>query len=151
MHENGGAAMKEDEQQRISRLVDAYFRSVISLDLDLASSVWLTSADVSFIHPRGHERGWDQIRRNFYEATMGTLFSERTLKAVTPVKVRQFGSDAALVEFDWDFVAKRVDNGELLHTTGRESQVFAKVPDLGWRLVHVHYSGPAITGTGQGF
>jgi hypothetical protein len=39
----------------------------------------------------------------------------------------------------------------LLHTTGRESQVIAKVPDLGWRLVHVHYSGPAITGTGQGF
>jgi hypothetical protein len=91
MHENGGAAMKEDEQQRISRLVDAYFRSVISLDLDLASSVWLTSADVSFIHPRGHERGWDQIRRNFYEANMGTLFSERTLKAVTPVKFANLG------------------------------------------------------------
>jgi hypothetical protein len=67
------------------------------------------------------------------------------------VKVRQFGPDAALVEFDWEFVAKRADNGELLHTTGRESQVIAKVPDLGWRLVHVHYSGPAITGTGQGF
>jgi hypothetical protein len=26
--------MKEDERQRISRLVDAYFRSVISLDLE---------------------------------------------------------------------------------------------------------------------
>ena len=81
---------------------------------------------------------------------MGAHFSERTLKPVGPVKIRQFGPDAAIVEFDWDFVAKRIDNGELLHTTGRESQVFAKLPELGWRLVHVHYSGAATAGAGQG-
>ena len=141
----------EQDEACIAGLVDAYFRSVISLDLDLASSVWLTSPDVSFVHPRGHERGWDEVVRNFYVATMGAHFSERTLKPVGPVKIRQFGPDTAVVEFDWDFVAKRAENGELLHTTGRESQVFARLPGLGWRLVHVHYSGPAIKGANQGF
>jgi hypothetical protein len=141
----------EQDEVHIAGLVDAYFRSVISLNLDLASSVWLTSPDVSFIHPRGHGRGWDEVVRNFYLATTGAHFSERTLKPVGPVKIHQFGSNAAVAEFDWDFVAKRADNGELLHTMGRESKVFAKMPGLGWRLVHVHYSGSAITGASRGF
>jgi hypothetical protein len=59
------------------------------------------------------------------------IFTERTLTPVGSVKIRQFGPDAAVAEFDWDFVAKRADNGELLHTTGRESEVFAKLPELG--------------------
>ena len=143
----------EQDEAGIAKLVEEYFRSVmdLDLDLDLASSVWLTSPDVSFIHPRGHERGWDEVVRNFYRATMGAHFSERSLKPVGPVKIHQFGPEAAVAEFDWEFVAKRADNGGLLHTTGRESQVFAKLPELGWRLVHVHYSGPAIGGAGQGF
>jgi hypothetical protein len=141
----------EQDEAGIAKLVEDYFRSVIDLDLDLASSVWLTSPDVSFIHPRGYERGWDEVVRNFYRATMGAHFSERSLKPVGPVKIHQFGPEAAVAEFDWEFVAKRADNGELLHTTGRESQVFVKLPKLGWRLVHVHYSGPAIGGAGQGF
>jgi hypothetical protein len=141
----------EQDEAGIAKLVEDYFRSVIDLDLDLASSGWLTSPDVSFIHPRGHERGWDEVVRNFYRATMGAHFSERSLKPVGPVNIRQFGPEAAVAEFDWEFVANRADNGELLHTTGRESQVFAKLPELGWRLVHVHYSGPAIGGAGQGF
>lgn len=141
----------EQDEARIAELVDAYFRSVMKLDLDLASSVWLTSPRISFIHPRGHERGWDEIKENFYEKTMRAHFSKRTLKAITPIEVRRFASDTAVVEFDWDFVAKRADNGELLHTTGRESQVYTKLADLGWRLVHVHYSGPPTTAAGQGF
>ena len=141
----------EQHEARIAELVDAYFRSVMELDLDLASSVWLTSPDISFIHPRGHEHGWDEIKENFYERTMRAHFSRRTLKAITPIEVRRFASDTAVVEFGWDFVAKRVDNGELLHKTGRESQVYAKLADLGWRLVHVHYSGLPTTAAGQGF
>jgi hypothetical protein len=82
---------------------------------------------------------------------MGAHFSERTLKPVGTVKIRKFAPDAAITEFDWAFVARRADNGELLHTIGRESQVFAKLPELGWRLVHVHYSGLPTTAAGQGF
>ena len=49
-----------------------------------------------------------------------------------------------MVEFEWDFVATVRADGSLRHTTGRESQVYVKRPE-GWRLVHVHYSGPATT------
>ena len=56
----------------------------------------------------------------------------------------QLYGDAAVVEFEWDFVATVRADGSLRHTTGRESQVYVKRPE-GWRLVHVHYSGPATT------
>ncbi|MBJ5871423.1 DUF3225 domain-containing protein, partial [Salmonella enterica subsp. enterica serovar Derby] len=26
-----------------------------------------------------------------------------------------------------------------------------KIPNTGWRIVHVHYSGPAKTGVGEGY
>jgi hypothetical protein len=48
-------------------------------DIKLASEIWCTSEEASFIHPRGHERGWEQVKRNFYEGTMGARFSERKL------------------------------------------------------------------------
>ncbi len=59
--------------------------------------------------------------------------------------------NAAVAEFDWHFTAVRRDNGQTQHTTGRESQVWAKIPNTGWRIVHVHYSGPAKTGVGEGY
>jgi len=33
----------------------------------------LNSPDVSFINPAGHEHGWEEIKRNFYEKTMEAL------------------------------------------------------------------------------
>ena len=44
--------------------------------------LWLTSQDATFIHPRGHERGWGEIQRNFYEGTMGAFFTERKLVTI---------------------------------------------------------------------
>jgi len=55
------------------------------------------------------------------------------------------------VEFDWDFVAILRSDGMVVHTTGRESQVYVNLPGKGWRLVHVHYSGPAVKEPGSGF
>jgi hypothetical protein len=54
-------------------------------------------------------------------------------------------------EFNWDFVAALRANGQTIHNTGRESQVYIRTPEKGWRLVHVHYSGPPIGGPSQGF
>ena len=56
-----------------------------------------------------------------------------------------------MVEFDWDFVATMRADGTAVHTTGRESQVYVNLPAKGWRLVHVHYSGPPVKGPGEGF
>lgn len=86
----------------------------------------------------------------FYGKTMGETFTKRTLKVVGDVNTQIYGN-AAVVEFNWDFVAELRNNGQSLHTTGRESRVYVKLPGKGWRLVHDHYSGPPVTGAGQGF
>ncbi|UWZ86149.1 YybH family protein [Occallatibacter riparius] len=74
---------------------------------------------------------------------MGQTFSKRSLKASAEPVIHVYG-DAAVAEFDWDFHATLRKDGSPVHTTGRESQFYVKFPDKGWRLVHVHYSGPAV-------
>ena len=96
-----------------------------------------------FISPVGHDRGWDQIADDIYVKLMGQTFSKRHLTAKAEPVIHVYG-DAAVAEFDWDFVATLRSNGSQVHTTGRESQVYIRFPDKGWRLVHVHYSGPAV-------
>jgi hypothetical protein len=134
----------------VRRLVDTYVQSIVDADVRLGATVWSPTPEVSFIEPRGTERGWEQISAVFYEKTMGETFTKRTLKVVGGVNIQEYGN-AAVVEFNWDFVAVLRDNGQTIHTTGRESQVYVNLPNQGWRLVHVHYSGPPIGGAGQGF
>ena len=132
------------EKQQLLDTVDLYRRSIIHADdPSLAEQVWADTPDVSFTHPRGHASGWQANRRNFYGKTMGETFSKRELTLVGTPVIQLYG-DAAVVEFEWDFVATVRADGSLRHTTGRESQVYVKRPE-GWRLVHVHYSGPATT------
>jgi len=108
-----------------------------------SATIWLTTPDASFISPVGHERGWDQVADDIYVKLMGQTFSKRHLAAQAEPVIHVYGN-AAVAEFDWDFVATLRSNGSPVHTTGRESQVYIKFPDKGWRLVHVHYSGPAV-------
>ena len=42
-------------------LVGKYVQSVDDADTTLAGEIWLRSPHVSFIHPRGHEVGWETI------------------------------------------------------------------------------------------
>jgi hypothetical protein len=81
---------------------------------------------------------------------MAETFTKRTPKVVGGVNIQVYGN-AAVVEFNWDFSAVFRTNGQALHTTGRKSQVYLNLPNQGWRLVHVHYSGPPMAGPGQGF
>jgi ketosteroid isomerase-like protein len=134
----------------VRRLVDIYVQSIIGADLKLGATVWSPTSDVSFIEPRGNEQGWDQIADVFYTKTMGGMFTKRTLKVVGDVNIQVYGS-AAVGTFDWDFVAVLRSNGQTIHTTGRETQVYANLPDKGWKLVHVHYSGPPMGGPSQEF
>ena len=60
-----------DTTSDIRKGIAAYARSIDTLNIDLARALWLDVPSVSFIHPRGHERGWGEIEQNFYRATMG--------------------------------------------------------------------------------
>jgi ketosteroid isomerase-like protein len=136
------------DESEIREMISAYARSVDEADTTLASQVWLDSPDVSFIHPLGHEHGFEQIKQNVYRHLMGDTFSERKL-IPREISVHVYGN-SAWAEFYWDFVAKFRKDGSSITTHGRETQVYQKMPD-GWRLVHVHYSGMPATDERKGF
>lgn len=141
-------AGSDPEVAEITALITRYAQSADAADTKLASEIWANTADVSFIHPLGHERGWEAVKTNVYTKLMGETFSERKL-AVKDIVVHAY-PDAAWAEFYWDFAAKLRSDGTTLTTHGRESQVYQKI-DGRWRLVHVHYSGMPATGESQGF
>ena len=122
----------------INGLITKYAQSIDAADTKLASEIWAPSADVSFIHPLGHEHGWEAVKTNVYTKLMGETFSERKL-AIKDIVVHAY-ADTAWAEFYWDFVGRLRSDGNTLMTHGRESQVYRKT-DGRWRLVHVHYSG----------
>jgi len=124
--------------EEINGLIAKYVKSVSDADTDLASQIWWNSPEASFIHPLGHEHGFEQIKENVYKRLMGGMFSERKLSG-HDITVQVLG-DCAVAEFYWDFVAKLRKDGSPITTHGRETQVYRKMQD-GWRLVHVHYSG----------
>lgn len=128
---------------QIRALIDQYTQSIDAADTAIGAQVWLTTPEASFIHPLGEQSGWDQIAADVYGKLMGQTFSKRSLTLAGEPAIHVFG-DAAVAEFHWDFVATLRSNGSEVHTKGRESQVYVRLPDRGWRLVHVHYSGPAM-------
>jgi ketosteroid isomerase-like protein len=134
-------AQQPADRQQIQEIIEKYAQSIDAADTDLAGQIWSQSPDVSFIHPRGHERGFDQVKQNFYVRTMGDAFSERKLR-VKDIAIHMYG-DAAWAEFYWDFAAKLKKDGASLNTMGRETQIYRKERG-GWRLVHVHYSGMPV-------
>ena len=138
---------QENDKRQIGLLIEKYARSVSQADTNLAAEIWSTNEEVSFIHPKGHEHGWDQVRTNVYEKLMGATFSRRQLQ-VRDVTVRVDG-EAAWAEFYWDFAATVRKDGALVNTQGRETQIYRKT-ERGWRIVHVHYSGMPVRGERQG-
>ncbi|HKD60858.1 MAG TPA: nuclear transport factor 2 family protein [Terracidiphilus sp.] len=141
----GGQAAASDEQQ-LRALESNYMKAVDTLDPELISTVWSHGPGVSFIHPRGTAVGFEQIREGFYRDTMG-LFSQRDLTLENPVLHVYNGT--AWAEMTWTFHATLKD-GQKITTTGRETQIYSKESG-GWRIVHVHYSGPPVTGALKGF
>ncbi len=141
--QNAPSATPASTKGEIRALIQLYTESIDAADSDLGARVWLTTPEASFIHPLGEESGWDQISADVYRKLMGQTFSKRSLKLSSEPTIHIFG-DAAVAEFHWDFVATLRSNGSEVHTMGRESQLYARLPEKGWRLVHVHYSGPAV-------
>jgi ketosteroid isomerase-like protein len=136
------------ESDAINSLIAKYAKSVDGADTALAAEVWLDSPDVTFIHPLGHEHGFEQIKQNVYTRLMGETFSERKLSP-HDISVHVYG-DSGWAEFYWDFAAKFRKDGSAVTTHGRETQLYQKIQGR-WRLIHVHYSGMPATQQGKGF
>lgn len=134
--DRGSAAAADEIKDVIAKYVDAVNREPV--DLELASSVWENSPDVTLIYPLAEIRGWDHVKRDFYQNVMEAWFSERTL---TPrdIEVHAYG-DCGWAEFTWRFVAKSRKDGSRVETNGRETQIYRKTGPHRWVLVHVHYS-----------
>ena len=145
---DSNASDSQSSSEQIKSLIAKYAKSIDGADPDLASQIWWNSSEASFIHPLGHERGFERIKENVYTRLMGGMFSDRKLNA-HDITVQVLG-DAAVAEFYWDFTAKMRKDGSPVTTHGRETQVYRKTPD-GWRLVHVHYSGMPVPQSSQGF
>ncbi len=141
------ARAQADSEAELQALLQDYVSAVNNLDLELAEKIWSQEQDISFVHPRGHQRGWPEIRDAFYLGAMGT-FKERKL-VLNNVRIRILNETTAWSDFYWDFDAV-FPGGKPLKSSGRETQVWKKEAD-GWKIVHVHYSGPAISREGEGF
>ena len=127
------------DNTELLRALELYRESINHAeDTSLAERVWEQDADVSMIFPLGQARGWDSIRDTFYNKVMAGRFDKRELTIVgTPRVVEREGF--GIVEFDWEFHARKREDGAEVTTRGRESQVYQKKGDT-FRLVHVHYS-----------
>ena len=132
----------------IDELVAEYVQSVNNLDQILARKIWSSQGGISFIHPRGHERGWAQIWRQFYMQTMGS-FSSRRLEIVGNISIIEIDQDSSWGEFYWKFDAV-FNDGVPLHTEGRETQIWRRDSE-GWKILHAHYSGMPVLGARAGF
>lgn len=137
-----------DRQADRSAVVDqvrAYIDSINSGDIALAKTVWSPdSANISFISAAGISVGWPQVERNVH-VFFRDAFSARNMTLASEPVV-QFHGDTAVVLFIWNFDGTFRDGRELHTRGGRESQVFEKIPGLGWRLIHAHYSVPPQAG-----
>ena len=130
----------------IKQLIEDYKISINKADTILGAKVWADVPEVSFIHPRGHEKGWIGVKNNFY-GVFGERFKTRDLKSYN--ETINVYNDVGWVEFYWLYDASFAD-GKSMQSKGRETQILKKI-NTQWRIIHVHYSGMPVTGERQGF
>lgn len=134
--------------EAVKNVIEAYKKSINLADTTLAATFWLTTSEASFIHPKGHEKGWEEIKSGIY-GMFGSRFSKRDLKSYN--ETIQLYGDMAVVEFYWIYDAVfSGENPESMQSKGRETQVLKKIGEE-WRIVHVHYSGMPKNGEREGF
>ena len=66
--------------EAVKNVIEAYKKSINLADTTLAATFWLTTSEASFIHPKGHEKGWEEIKSGIY-GMFGSRFSKRDLKS----------------------------------------------------------------------
>ncbi|MBL7844341.1 MAG: nuclear transport factor 2 family protein [Cyclobacteriaceae bacterium] len=134
------------DELAIKQLIEDYKISINKADTILGAKIWAHVPEVSFIHPRGHEKGWKGVKDNFY-GMFRTRFNTRDLKSYDE-KISVY-DEVAWVEFYWIYDATYSDD-KPMQSKGRETQILKKF-GKDWKIVHVHYSGMPVTGERQGF
>lgn len=136
------------EMQKVKQVLESYKTSINMADTTLASTFWLTTDQSSFIHPRSHEVGWENIKSGIY-GMFGSRFTVRDLKSYNE-SFQLFG-DMAVVTFYWIFDATYSgENPSDMQSRGRETMILRKFGGI-WKIVHIHYSSMPVTGDRQGF
>lgn len=141
-------AQKTSDTVQLKSMVEKYVQSINNAEnASLADEIWEQSDKVGFIHPRGHEKGWENVKKNIY-AFFRDTFSKR--KLVSSDETYALYKNIAIVDFYWVFDATFRKDNKPMQTKGRETQVWKK-QGKNWRLIHVHYSGMPMTGEREGF
>ena len=120
----------------IEQVFNKYMQSLETLDVALASQVWLQSPDLLVVTPIGRYTGWDSVRKDIYVNSMTKDFTERKVQA-SNVSIVVAG-DAAWLVYDFVYTAK-LANGQPLTAKGWESHGYLRTAN-GWRIAHLHYS-----------
>lgn len=141
------AAAPANAEAEIAAILEEYARAVNELDLDLAERIWSQEPGVSFIQPRGHQRGWADIRENFYLGAMGGLPTRHL--TIGDFEIHLLTDDTAWSEFYWTFEASLPD-ATPINSAGRETQIYKRENGV-WQIHHVHYSGMPTQEEGEGF
>lgn len=138
----------QQDVQLVKQVLESYKTSINQADTVLAATFWQTTDQSSFVHPRGHEIGWEAIKSGIYQM-FAERFSVRDLKSYNE-SVLIYG-DLAVVTFYWIFDASfRGGDQASMQTKGRESMILRKL-DNDWKIVHIHYSSMPVMGERQGF
>src|SRR5215467_10291646 len=131
----------------IKQLISKYVESIDNADTVLGSKLFSHSQEVSFIQPRGHQHGWNEIQHQIYDFFRES-FTSRKLTIVNE-HITMYGN-VAWAEFYWVFNATFKKGNQPIQTKGRETQIWRRSSNE-WHLVHVHYSSMPVTQEGQGF
>lgn len=89
-------ACSENDRKAIMEVLADYRLSINQADTTLGKKVFLTNENISFIHPRGHQHGWKEVKTNIY-GMFDSKFSQRDLKSSNET-VTLYG-DMAVLEF----------------------------------------------------
>src|SRR5438128_1428789 len=89
------------DEDAVRQQVAKYTQALDAGDMGIASQVWLTTPEASFISPMGHSHGWEEVKKvyDFFNAS----FTDRNL-TVRDISVDVHGN-SAYVEFYWHYSA----------------------------------------------
>jgi len=84
----------EAEKAEISKIIDAYCKTINDDDLELVNQIWSHGDEVSFIAPSGRYSSYNEIRDNFVHGVFGVNFTKRNLQKEELIMAMQPGQSS---------------------------------------------------------